>query len=366
MACQQQFVTKPTSGSIIETPARLRSSITVMRHQAKVVVTNWVHSEVLDLLSSQFNVDANRAREPWTRDGLIGRASDADALLTFMTDSVDEAFLDRCPRLRIIACALKGADNFDVEACTRRRIAVTIVPDLLTAPTAELAIGLMIGLARNIVQGDRLVRSGEFTGWRPALYGRGLDGSTVGILGMGAVGRAIAHRLRAFRCSLMYSDDRPLEPSEEDGLGLIRADFDALLRRSDYLVLALPLTPGTLHLIGREALARMKPGALLVNPARGSIVDEDAVADALQDGHLGGYAADVFEMEDWARTDRPRSITRRLLAHPATVLTPHIGSAVDAVRRDIAMSAARDIVDYLSGRKPAGLINPSTMLRMSA
>lgn len=316
----------------------------------KTLVTNWVHPEVLDLLSTRGPVEANTTREPWPRDELLRRARDADAMLAFMTDHVDAAFLDACPDLEIVACALKGADNFDREACRARGVAVTIVPDLLTAPTAELAVGLMITLGRNLLAGDRLVRDRPFAGWRPVLYGMGLDGAEVGIVGMGAVGQAIAHRLRPFRCRLSYCDAQPLSPAAEDAQGLLRRDLADIIARSDYLVLALPLTEASRHLIDAAALAAMKPGALLINPARGSLVDEAAVADALEAGRLGGYAADVFETEDWARADRPAGIAPRLLAHPRTVLTPHIGSAVDSVRRDIAFAAARDILRHLDGQ----------------
>ncbi|MFG1235667.1 phosphonate dehydrogenase [Xanthobacter autotrophicus DSM 597] len=319
----------------------------------KTLVTNWVHPDVLDLLATRGAVDANLSREPWPRAEIIRRARDADAMMAFMTDHVDAAFLDACPNLRMVACALKGADNFDAEACRARGVALTIVPDLLTAPTAELTVGLMIALGRNLLAGDRLIRAELFAGWRPVLYGMGLDGAEVGIVGMGAVGQAIAHRLRPFRCRISYCERRPLTPAAEDALGLLRRDWPSLLANSDYLVLALPLSGPSQHLVDAEALAAMKSGALLINPARGSLVDEAAVADALEHGHLGGYAADVFETEDWARPDRPSGIEPRLLSHPRTVLTPHIGSAVDRVRRDIALAAARDIVRYLDGEPMA-------------
>lgn len=337
-----------------------------MAQPKNIVVTNWVHAEVIDYLSRFGRVKANPNREPWPAHELLGRAQDAHALLAFMPDRVDQAFLDRCPELRIVACALKGADNFDVAACTERGIYVTVVPDLLTAPTAELALGLMIALGRNVIQGHDLVRAGRFRGWRPTLYGRGLDGSVVGILGMGAVGRAIAQRLGAFRCALAYHDQRALPPRQEAELGLCRVEFGDLLARSDYLVLAVPLTQRTLHIIEAEALARMKPGALLINPARGSVVDEDAVLASLQSGHLGGYAADVFEMEDWARQDRPAAIDPRLYAHPRTVLTPHLGSAVEQVRRDIAMSAASEIVACFKGERPPGAVNEAVLAPAAA
>ncbi|MGL5446931.1 MAG: phosphonate dehydrogenase [Rhabdaerophilum sp.] len=326
----------------------------------KTVVTNWVHPEVLDLLRTRGPVEFNSAREPWTRHELVSRAREADAMVAFMTDHVDEAFLAQCPELRVIACALKGADNFDLVACRRSGVAVSIVPDLLTAPTAELTIGLMISLGRNLLQGDRKIREGTFAGWRPILYGSGLDGASVGIIGIGAVGQAIAHRLRAFRCRLLYSDVRPLSPAKEDTAGLLRRNLLQLLSESDYVVLALPLVENSFHIINGEAIARMKPGALLINPARGSLVDETAVADALEAGHLGGYAADVFELEDWARADRPNRIEQRLLEHPHTILTPHLGSAVDLVRRDIALAAARDILRFLDGSPLQGGLSSHT------
>ncbi|HCD84363.1 MAG TPA: hydroxyacid dehydrogenase, partial [Agrobacterium sp.] len=164
----------------------------------KTVVTNWVHPEILEVLKEVGPVVANTTRQPWSREEIVSHAKDADAMVAFMTDHVDEAFLAACPDLKLISCALKGADNFDVDACRRMGVAVSIVPDLLTAPTAELAIGLTIALGRNILLGDRSIRSSGFDGWRPELYGTGLDGSTVGIVGMGAVGQAIAHRLKGF------------------------------------------------------------------------------------------------------------------------------------------------------------------------
>jgi phosphonate dehydrogenase len=274
--------------------------------------------------------------------------SDAEALMVFMPDSLDEASLRSLHNLKIIAAALKGCDNFDVEACTRLGIWFTIVPDLLTEPTAELALVLMLGLARNVLAGDRLIRSREFQGWRPILYGTGLAGSTVGMVGFGAVGRALARMLEGFSCRVLYFD-----PSVEGS-----TPFDAVLAASDFLLPLLPLTPDTFHLVGRQALTRMKRGAYLINVSRGSVVDEEAIADALESGHLAGYAADTFEMEDWARRDRPREINPRLLRLPdRTLFTPHLGSAVAAARREIERTAANNILQALRGEQPSGAIN---------
>ena len=244
---------------------------------------------------------ANDAHEPWSPDEVRARAREADGLMAFMPDRVDDAFLAACPRLRIVACALKGYDNFDVEACTRRGVWLTVVPDLLTVPTAELAVALLLAV---------------------------------------------------------YHDQRRLEPWEEARLGLRCASLDGVLTTSDFVMLALPLTGSTKHFIDRVMLSRIKPGAFLINPARGSLVDEEAVADALADGRLAGYAADVFEMEDWARPDHPPAIAPRLLAtERRTVLTPHLGSAVDDARRAIALAAAHDLVAVFDGRLLEGAVN---------
>ena len=329
-----------------------------MSARPKVVVTHWVHDAVLDHLSAHAAVVANPTRDTLPPAEVLARCRDADALVAFMPDRVDDAFLAACPRLRVVACALKGFDNFDIGACTRRGVWITAVPDLLTAPTAELAVGLLIGLRRHVAAGDRWVRAGEFAGWRPVLYGAGLDGAAVGIVGMGRVGRAIARRLGGFGARLAYADPHPLPAADEAALGLARTGLATLLEGSDAVVVAAPLTGATLHLIGAPALARMRPGAHLVNVGRGSVVDEAAVADALAAGRLAGYAADVFEFEDWARADRPRGVEPRLLALPdRTLFTGHLGSAVDAVRLEIALAAARSVVQALAGGVPDGALN---------
>jgi phosphonate dehydrogenase len=221
----------------------------------------------------------------------------------------------------------------------------------------------MIALGRNLLPGDRLVRGGDFGGWRPILYGQGIDGSTVGILGAGAVGKAIARRLAGFRTTLLYADNTPLSPDQEDELRLRPVALGELLEQSDFVVLCLPLLRDTRHLVNRDFLARMKPGALLINTARGSLVDEAAVADALEGDRLAGYAADVFAMEDWALPDRPREVSARLLKSHRAVLTPHLGSAVDRVRREIALQAAESMLQALRGEVPAGAVNRPSSLR---
>ena len=322
----------------------------------RVVVTQRIHSEIADLLSTHARVIVNESSAPWPRERLLELARDADALMVFMPDSLDDAFLAACPRLKIVAAALKGFDNFDVEACTRRGIWFSIVPDLLTDATAELALALLLGLARNVAAGDRLIRSGEFRGWRPILYGTGLHGATVGIIGFGPVGQALARVLKGFSCRVLYCDPNP------SGAGdATQVSIDELLAQSQFVVPLLPLTPETFHLFNAATLEKMKRGSFLINVARGSVVDEEAVADALESGQLAGYAADTFEMEDWARTDRPRAISPRLLRlTDRTLFTPHLGSAVDLVRLKIERAAASSILQVLRGERPAGAVNKLT------
>lgn len=323
----------------------------------EVVITHWVHPEVITYVSEFATVWAPAAGV-WSRDEVIERARTADALITSMADLVDDELLAACPRLRVVSAALKGYDNIDVAACTRRGVWVTILPDLLTAPTAELAIGLAIGIMRQIRVGDAVVRGGGFTGWRPTLYGTGLAGTDVGIVGMGRMGRAVAKRMAAFEPGrLRYADPVRLTPEEERALGAEHVDVPELLRVSELIVLAVPLSWKTRHMVGLWALADVRRGAYLVNLSRGSVVDEAAVLAALDDGRLAGYAADVFELEDWALPDRPRHLPDRLRTHPRTLFTPHLGSAVGEVRREVSLAAARQVRQALEGTRPDHAVN---------
>jgi phosphonate dehydrogenase len=317
----------------------------------KVVVTNPVFPETIELLRKHCDVDINPSPEPWPAVEVRRRCSDADALLAFMTDSVDAGLLEACPRLKVVAC-------------TRAGVWLTAVPDLLTEPTAELAVGLAIGLCRNVLAGDRAVRAG-FDGWRARMYGSGLYGSVLGVAGMGKVGQAVKRRLKGFGArELLYFDEQALPAALEVELGARRVSWETLVSRSDVLILALPLTPGTRHLLDDEALATARPGLRIVNAGRGSVVDEAAVADALAGGRIAGYAADVFEMEDWALDDRPQRIATGLLADGnRTLFTPHLGSGVVDTRRQIEAAAAHNLLAALEGRVPPDAINRPEPLR---
>jgi phosphonate dehydrogenase len=323
-----------------------------------VVVTHWVHPEVADYLAGFSDaVIPSREEGVWPRQKVAGLAASADGLLACMADSIDEEFLAGCPRLRVVSATLKGYDNFDAGACARRGVWLTIVPDTIIGPTAELAIGLMIGLMRKIPDGDARVRGGGFAGWRPQLYGSALCGATVGIIGMGQLGRAIARRLAGFEAEIVYYDARPLDAAAEQALSVSYRSLEQVAEASDVLVAALPLTGDTRHLIGSPLIRRMRRGAFVVNVGRGSVVDEDAIASALEASLLGGYAADVFAMEDWMLPGHPAAIPDRLLRHPRTLFTPHLGSAADDVRCQMSLQAARQIRQALEGRRPDHAVN---------
>lgn len=323
-----------------------------------VVLTNLTFPETRAMFDGIARVIANDRHEPWQDDVLRQHCREAAGIMAFMTDRIDEDLLASCPYLRVVGAALKGFDNIDVAAATAQGVWVTICDDLLTVPTAELAIGLMLSLGRHMIQGDREIRERGFKGWRPVHYGVGVHGARVGIVGFGKVGQAIAERLTGFGCHIAAFDASSEAFPHRFAASVVRSNLRDLLKQSDFVVLALPLSSDTMHVIDAEVIGAMKPGALLINPARGSLVDEEAVADVLATGQLGGYAADVFECEDWARGDRPQWIDERLRDVTApTVLTPHIGSAVTSVRREIEASAAASIIDVLSGRRPQGAIN---------
>lgn len=323
----------------------------------KVVLTHWVHDDVLEHLREFCAPVAVTDRTALPREEVLTRARDAVGLVACMADHVDEDFLEHCHALRIVSATLKGYDNFDAAACTRRGVWLTVLPDQLTIPTAELCIGLMIGLMRQVVAGDRHVRSGAYRGWRPDFYGEGLSGRTAGLVGMGRIGQALAERLRAFEMEVVYHDLESLSPEREADLGVRRVSLDELLAASHVVVPLLPLDPDTTHLFGRATLAKLRPGAYLVNIGRGSVVDETAVADALDAGRLAGYAADVYAMEDWARPARPTGIEPRLLEHPHTLFTPHLGSAVDEVRRAMSRAAVDQVAQALAGQRPTFAVN---------
>ncbi|WP_199873243.1 NAD(P)-dependent oxidoreductase [Ideonella sp. A 288] len=321
--------------------------------QPRLLVTQPIDGSVAARLSAVGTLDLHPGPEPVPPAELARRLAGCQAMMGFMPDRVDAALLAQAPGLRIVACALKGHDGYDAAACTSAGVWLTTVPDLLSAPTAELALGLAIGLARHLRRGDALVRSGVFDGWRPVLYGRGLDGATVVVVGLGSVGRALVRRLQGFGCRVIGVDAGDVPTPT----GVSRQLLDEALAVADTVFLALPLTAHTRHLVDADRLGRTRPGALWVNVGRGSVVDELAMASALETGQAGGYAADVFAFEDLSLPDRPAEILPRLRTHPHTLFSPHLGSAVADVRRAIEHRAADNILAVLRGGVPPDAVN---------
>jgi lactate dehydrogenase-like 2-hydroxyacid dehydrogenase len=328
----------------------------------RVFVAQWMPAAGLDRLREHCELDESGSLGPLPRAEFLAGASAADALIAFVSDHVDAAVIDGSPSLRFVASFGKGYDNIDVAACTRRGVLVTINPEALTESTADLALGLILAARRNIVAGDRHVRAGRFRGWHPRdVLGREFQGTELGIVGFGAIGQAIARRAAAFGVRVSYFD--PVRrPEVEARSEAAYRELDDLLAGSDTIVVAADLRPDNRHLIGREAIGRMRAGAVLVNIGRGSLMDEAAVAEALATGALGGYAADVFEFEDESIPDRPRSIHPGILARAdATVLTPHIGTGTVEARERLAISTAEQLLAAIGGGVPSGAVNPQAL-----
>ncbi|MDB4933042.1 MAG: D-3-phosphoglycerate dehydrogenase [Labilithrix sp.] len=272
--------------------------------------------------------------------------ADVEAVVALLTDRIDAAFLEGSPRLRIVANVAVGVDNVDLAACKSRGVLVTNTPDVLTDATADLAFGLVLAAARRIAEGDRLVRAGGFTGWTPTfMLGTRVHGATLGIVGMGRIGRAVARRGRGFAMPVVYTQrERLREDLEAELSATFIASLDDLLARADVVSIHCPLTPATTHLFDGPRLARMRPGSILVNTARGPIVDEAALAHALTHGPLAAAGLDVFEAEP--------AVHPALVTCPNAVLAPHIGSADRPTREAMASLAASNVLAVLAGHPP--------------
>jgi glyoxylate reductase len=316
----------------------------------KVIVQARLPGRVAELLAGHTVVApaANEAR--LSPERLARELPDADALLALLSLRVDEALLASAPRLRVVANYAVGYDNVDLGAAARRGVIVTNTPDVLTDATADLTMALMLAAARRMSEGQELLRMGRWRGWEPEqLPGLDLDGARLGVVGLGRIGQAVARRARAFGMAITYAQPRRAALTLEADLGgATHLSLDELVATADVVTLHCPLTPETRHLFDEARLGRMKPRAVLVNTARGPIVDEAALAETLSSGHLLGVGLDVFEEE-------PR-VHPALLAAPRTVLLPHLGSSTTGTRARMAETAAQSIADVLAGRRPRHVV----------
>ncbi|OXM63591.1 2-hydroxyacid dehydrogenase [Amycolatopsis vastitatis] len=312
----------------------------------KIAVTRWIPDDAVKLLAEAGEVAVSPADRPLTTDELHEFVAGADAVVGMLHDRLDGALADAAgPGLKVVANVAVGYDNVDVTALAGRGIVITNTPGVLTDATADLAFGLLLAVTRRIGEGERLLRSR--TPWSfhlGFLLGSGLQGKTLGIVGFGQIGRAMAKRAEAFGMSIVYTGRSKQDTDAEF------VSFEELLARADVVSLHCPLTPETRHLVDAAALRAMKPGAYLVNTTRGPVVDEAALADALEAGEIAGAALDVFEKEP--------EVEPRLLGRDDVVLSPHLGSATVETRTAMAVLAARNVAAVLAGRPPLTEVKP--------
>ncbi|HTS23714.1 MAG TPA: D-glycerate dehydrogenase [Casimicrobiaceae bacterium] len=319
----------------------------------RVFITQPIARSAIERLQQLGQVDWNRdALHVLTKDELVEAAKRAEILFCLLSDRVDADLIAAGANLRMIATMKITPSDIDVAAATARRIPVTVVPPIVTEATADLHFAILLAVARRVVEGDQLLRRGIFPGAQSThLVGAGVWGKTVGLVGGGGrIGRAVAQRARGFAMRTLYWGPRRIPELDERELGLAYVTLDALLAESDFVSVHAPLKPETVHLIGGRELARMKPTAFLVNTARGPIVDEKALTEALAAKRIAGAALDVFEREP--------QVEAALLSMPNVVLTPHLGSAVAETREALAHVVVDNIEAFAAGQRPPNCWNP--------
>ncbi|HZP93114.1 MAG TPA: D-glycerate dehydrogenase [Burkholderiales bacterium] len=317
----------------------------------KVLVTREVFDETIEELKRHFEVESNQSDRLFSRDELIARLQCKDGVQTASSERIDGELLDRCPTVRAVCNTAVGFNNIDVEACTRRGVMVTNTPGVLTESVADYSMAMILATCRRMTEGEQQLRAGEWKGtYLKHMLGHDVHHATLGIFGLGRIGQAIARRARGFDMQILYHNRSRAAPEVERSLGVIYVSKDELLRRADIVLLILPYTPETHHFIGAKELASMKPSAVLVNMARGGIVDDAALIEALGNETIWAAGLDVYENEP--------KLHPGFLRLKNVVLSPHIASATEATRRAMAMTAAKNLVAALSGQVPPNLLNP--------
>jgi len=326
-------------------------------NQPKLLVAKPIFPQVLERLRSHFQVIDNQANEPWTFESWTKALSECDASLTSGSDVINEAVLAHCKQLKMCANMIVGFNNFDLKAMTAKGILATNTPDVLTQTTADFGLALILATARRMSEGERFLRAGKWAEWRyDLLSGADVYGSTLGIVGMGRIGQAIAKRaFHGFDMTIQYHNRTRLSLDIEQSLSASWVTLPELLMSSDHVILVLPYSQEAHHLIGAKELALMKKGAHFINLARGGLVDEDALADALISGHLGGAGLDVFEGEP--------SVNPRLLELERVVLTPHIASSSLATRLAMCQLAADNLIGFFEHAQVKTPLNPEVLKR---
>ena len=317
----------------------------------KILVTHRLFEEPRTKLAEHFEVEYWSDSDRPPRAEVLRRVADKDGLICLLTEKIDDELLAAAPRLRSVANIAVGYDNIDVDACTRRNVAVSNTPGVLDETTADFAWTLLMAIARRLIEGDALARSGEWRGWNlDQLCGADVWGKTLGLLGFGRIGRAVARRASGFGMRIIYNDAVRAPREIEVQLNAEYGERDDVLKEADFLSVHVPLLPDTRGLIGPRELALMKPTAFLINTSRGPVVQEAALIAALEQRHIAGAALDVFEREP--------QIGHGLL-RPNVVLAPHLASASLETRTRMATMAADNTIAFFEGRQPPNILNPS-------
>jgi glyoxylate reductase len=321
-----------------------------------ILVTRKIPQPGIDLLQSFCEkVDIHPEDRPMTKSELLEKVQGRDGILCLLTDTIDEEIITAAGDARIFANYAVGFNNIDVQAATRQGIMVTNTPGVLTDATADLTWALILSSARRIAESDRYTRAGNFTSWGPMLLlGAGVAGKTLGIVGAGRIGTAVAQRAAGFRMRILYSDEK-VYPDLEKSLGAVKVSLSDLLTQSDFISLHVPLLPETKHLIGQDEFQKMKSTAFLINTSRGPVVDEEALVQALTNHDIAGAGLDVYEKEP--------ALTEGLKELNNVVLLPHLGSATVEARTKMAVMAAENLVAGLKGDRPPNLVNPEVLKR---
>ena len=322
----------------------------------KVFVTRKMAQEAIDMLRAEgYQVEVWGNEMPPPREVMLQKARECDALLTLVTDKIDEELMASAPNLKVVANMAVGFDNFDVAAATKRGIPMSNTPRVLTKTTADLTFALLLAAARRVVEGDRHVRAGTWKTWHPLYYlGQDVYERTLGILGLGQIGLEVGKRGLGFDMKVVYYDTIRREDVEKQYGFTFSADIPTVLRQADFVTVHTPLSPETYHLIGKAELAMMKPTAILVNAARGPIVDPKALYEALRDGVIAGAGLDVTEPE-------PIPLDDPLLTLENVVIAPHIGSGSVETRTRMATLAAENIIACFRGQPMPTILNPEAL-----
>jgi glyoxylate reductase len=322
----------------------------------KVYVTRLLPKPAMEKIYSYCDAKTWEGELPPPRDEIIRNITDAEGLLSLLTDKIDAELMDKAPRLKAVSNCAVGFDNIDIDAATKRRIIVGNTPGVLTETTADFAFALMMAAARRVAEGDRVVRAGKWKTWGPMiLLGQDVHGSTLGIIGLGRIGAAVARRAKGFGMRILYYDVYRQQQAEEQ-LGIEYAEIERILKESDFVTLHTNLTPQTHHLIGAEQFKEMKKSCILVNTSRGPIVDNMALYEALRDGKIAYAALDVTEPE-------PIPADHPLLKLDNVIIAPHIASASVATRTKMGFMAAENLIAGLKGEMPPNPVNPEVLKR---